>query len=132
MEKIEINHSGTVKNLLHYNTHQGHVQIDVDKILYCHGDGEGPYIQIVIDDDKKYSACGSMSVIENLLSDEYFLRCHKSWLVNIKKVGHYSSREKIIVMKNKKRVPVSRSRWPGTLKKLIANLIEDKKYSAND
>jgi DNA-binding LytR/AlgR family response regulator len=132
MRIIEVNHSGTVKNLLHYKTHEGHVQIDVETILYCHGDGDGPYIQIVIEGDKKYSACESMGSIENLLSGDHFLRCHKSWLVNLKKVGYYSSREKIIVMTNKVRVPISRSKWPETMKKLITFLIEDRKNSVNN
>jgi two-component system LytT family response regulator len=130
MKKFETDHSQISKCVLNYKTHDGHIQIDVDTIICCRGDGGGPYTHILMDGGKIHCACVSLGFIEDLLNECHFLRCHKSWLVNLKKVQYFSSREKIMVINNNTTVPISKSKWPETLKKLIDFTVQDRKYYA--
>lgn len=74
----------------------------------------GDYIKIVTD-HRKFVVLMSMKKINDILPDNRFFRSHKSFIVNLKKIENYNSKE--IILKTKK-IPLSRFR-----KKEFKNLI---------
>ena len=76
----------------------------------------GDYVKIVTP-KRKFVVLMTLKKMTNLLPDQLFHRCHKSFIVNCQKVLHYSGKE--IVLKHKK-IPLSRFRKEG-FKALIIN-----------
>lgn len=70
---------------------------------------------------KKYLIRSTLSKIEESLNSNYFMRCHRSYLINLKHIKSYSKSQGRVWIKIdgvEDQVPVSRSAEPLLLKKL--------------
>jgi two-component system LytT family response regulator len=72
-----------IKTLRYY------LRIPIEEIIYCQADGS--YSEINLINGEKIIVSKSLRVIEELLKDDNFVRCHNSFLVNIAKVEKFSS-----------------------------------------
>jgi len=82
--------------------------VEPDQILYCKSDGS--YTTVFMTDGTEYLVSKSIKHIEELLPEEYFIRVHKSYMVNlneIKELIKQGSGE--IVLSNDFIIPISRS-----------------------
>jgi hypothetical protein len=128
MEKIEINHSGILKKILHYRTHQGHINIDIENIKHCSGCRNRPMTIISVEDfEPTLPPSHTISEVEKVLSEGYFIRCHRSWLINIKKASSICISKKLIVMQDGLLIPISRGKLQEVFFKALEFNIPDKK-----
>ena len=85
-------------------TRDGNKKVRVDDIWYV----ESIKRNIVVHEvDRQISLIKKLDEVEKMLPD-YFLRCHKSFLVNADKIKRMESRE--FVLLNDIRIPISRTR----------------------
>ena len=77
----------------------------------------GDYVKIATK-KRKFVVLISMKKMEQCLPTDLFFRCHKSYIVNTKKILHYTGKE--IILKDIK-VPLSRFR-KGAFKSMIFNI----------
>ena len=66
----------------------------------------GDYIKIVTP-QKKYIVLSSMKGIQERIPDNYFFRCHKSYIINTEEVANFSQNT---IFLNNKSIPLSRSK----------------------
>jgi DNA-binding LytR/AlgR family response regulator len=132
MKKIEMHDHGTVKSFLYYNTHDGNVFIDIEEIKYCSGGVTKPMTIIYCENQKNSQPpYHTLREVEEVLNRDFFLRCHKSWLVNIKKAESVWIGERKILMQDGCILPVSRNRIHEVVQKAIEYQIPDKRFSKN-
>ncbi len=62
----------------------GKIKIDPDTVCYCQA--EGCYTRIYLRSGRAYILSKPLSAIEKQLPREYFLRCHRSYLINMKEI----------------------------------------------
>jgi two-component system, LytTR family, response regulator len=79
--------------------------IPVEKIAYCEADGS--YSKIKLEDGSEVFVSKSLCIIERSLRSAYFIRCHHSWMVNIRKVEKFNRELKILTVLGQN-IPVSR------------------------
>lgn len=71
----------------------------------CYFESEKRIVKIITDAEE-YKTYSKLVDIEQAIDNEYFIRCHQSYLVNAKKIDKISKNE--IHLKNGKTVPVSK------------------------
>lgn len=95
---------------------QDHFQlIDFDEIIYCKSDGS--YTTFFLENNKKIMVSKSIIEYEKMLPGNEFLRCHQSYLVNIKFIDKLT-KEGFIILKDKSSIPVSVRKKEEIMKKL--------------
>lgn len=72
----------------------------------------GHDIHVVLEDGG-FTFYGTLTDIEKELSEKYFYRCHKSYLINLRFVSQILSNE--VILRDGKRIPVSKYRRKGLL-----------------
>ena len=87
-----------------------------DDIIYCRSDGN--YTTFYTQQLEKIVVSKSLKKIEEILSEEIFIRCHQSYIVNKKHVLKYNKQGTLIVHLDIK-VPVSSRRKDYALKKIF-------------
>jgi DNA-binding LytR/AlgR family response regulator len=65
----------------------GHVKLGYDEILYI--EGMGDYVKYVTS-DKKYITHDTLKAIEGTIGGENFMKVHRSYIVNIKKIKDFA------------------------------------------
>jgi len=85
-------------------------------IIYCRSDGN--YTTFYTQQLEKIVVSKSIKKVEEILSEEVFIRCHQSYLVNKKHVLKYNKNGVLIVHLDFK-VPVSSRRKDYTLKRIF-------------
>ena len=120
--KIEASKSGRTSNYgmyspasteykfkkLYFPTTNGFVFINPDDIIYCQADLE--YTRIVTSKDK-YLISKNLKHFENILNGRRFVRCHKSYLVNIDHIKLYIRSEGgHLILSDEKLIPIGRSK----------------------
>lgn len=90
--------------------------IDQDDIVYCKS--EGNYTTFYINDSKKILVSKPIKKVLELLSEEVFIRCHQSYIVNKNHVARYNKRG-VLIMNFKKEVPVSSRRKDYVINKIF-------------
>jgi DNA-binding LytR/AlgR family response regulator len=86
---------------------KGHLtKVRYESILYLKGDGN--YTTLVTS-SKSYSLRNILKDFEEVLPSNYFLRIHKSFIVNIHEINTISSKE---VTVGQEKVPVGRTYYP--------------------
>ncbi len=102
IQRITINHA------------KGFKIIDPSDIVYL--EGEGNYTNIFFADGTQYVDTRSLGIYEDILDPKKFFRIHKSHIVNVLFVNEFLNDEgALVVMKNGKRLSVSRLRLAGFL-----------------
>lgn len=81
--------------------------IDIDQIVYIKADGA--YSEIVLSDDEKLLVSKNLKHFEDALSiSKYFIRVHKSYLININYVSEYVKSEGgYLILKDKFEVSIT-------------------------
>ena len=107
-EKVEIS-SG---NDLYVNIDRRLIKIDIPSIYLV--EAKGDYIQVKTE-DKNYTVHSTLRKIEEKLPDSLFLKVHRSYIINIKKIIDIEDNSVLI---KKDVIPVSRSNRPELMKRL--------------
>jgi DNA-binding LytR/AlgR family response regulator len=75
------------KNDFFIKSNGSHVKLGYDEILYI--EGMGDYVKYVTQ-DKKYIAHDTLKTIEGTIGGENFMKVHRSFIVNIKKIKDFA------------------------------------------
>ncbi|RZN84762.1 MAG: response regulator transcription factor [Winogradskyella sp.] len=87
-----------------------------DDILYCKS--EGNYTTFYTQKSEKILVSKSIKKALELLSDDIFIRCHQSYLVNKKHVVRYN-KQGVLIMNSEVKVPVSSRRKEYVIDKIF-------------
>ena len=99
------------------------ILINPEDIGYCHA--EGCYSRIFLISGKSYLLSKPLNDLEKQLSDDYFFRCHRSYLVNISEIFSVDSDKRMIHQKLYQ-IPVSYRKLIDLLYKCNAYIINKK------
>ena len=87
-----------------------------DDILYCRSDGN--YTTFYTQQLEKIVVSKPLKGIEEILSENYFIRCHQSYIVNKKHVLKYNKKGVLVIHMDFK-IPVSSRRKDYALKNIF-------------
>ncbi|WP_298904455.1 LytTR family DNA-binding domain-containing protein [uncultured Psychroserpens sp.] len=87
-----------------------------DDILYCKS--EGNYTTFYTKQSERILVSKSIKKVVELLSEDVFIRCHQSYLVNKKHVVRYN-KQGVLVIINEVKVPVSSRRKDYVIEKIF-------------
>ena len=91
--------------------------VSLSDIVYC--EAEGPYTNFYLLDDKKICVSRPLADYELLLSDDDFLRVHKSFLINLHHTREYRRGEGgVVILSNDVEIYVSRRKKDTFLEKI--------------
>ncbi len=99
-------------NHLYVNIDRRLIKIDIPSIYLV--EAKGDYIQVKTE-DKNYTVHSTLKKIEDKLPDDLFLKVHRSYIINIKKIIDIEDNSVLI---KKDVIPVSRSNRPELMKRL--------------
>lgn len=100
-------------------TSDGFEFINVNDIIYCKA--EGSYTTFILNNNAKLLVSKHLKEYENLLLEQYFMRVHNSFLINLKEVKKYIKADGgYIIMNNNDTVSISRSKKEGFLEIMSA------------
>ena len=91
----------------------------INNILYCRGDNN--YTTFYFDNKTKVVVSKTLKTYEKELEGHNFFRCHKSYLININKVGKFLRAQRIVVMEDGSEISVSMRKKEEMAKKLTKN-----------
>jgi len=86
-------------------------------ITYCEAELSYTLMHFTSGKSMKISYC--LNKVQKKLPNKNFVRCHRSYLVNINEVKKVSFKEKVFILKNKDRISISRRRMKDVTKHLI-------------
>jgi two-component system LytT family response regulator len=124
-KKIKLNHSSDFleESLRSLSDQRISVPIDgkliflsTEELVYCESDGN--YCKLFLTNNETLFVTRKLKEIHELLPEKQFYRVHNSYVVNLQKVKEYLKTDGILVMDNKKKIPVSRSRKSSFLAKM--------------
>jgi len=98
-------------------TNEGPYFIPTDDILFA--EGQNNYTHFHLSRQRRLVASKTLLEFENLLSEQGFLRVHKSFLVNMKYVERYLSKNGTLLLTDGNEVEVSRRRKDEVLNSLF-------------
>ena len=61
------------------------IRLDMNKIIYMESQNE--YVRIYLEDQKPVMTLLSMKSLEERLPADWFMRIHRSYIINLKKIG---------------------------------------------
>lgn len=108
IDKVET----TSGNDLYVNIDRRLIKIDIPSIYLI--EAKGDYINVKTE-DKNYTVHSTLKKIEDKLPDDLFLKVHRSFVINIKKIIDIEDNSVLI---KKDVIPVSRSNRPELMKRL--------------
>lgn len=101
-----------VKNDFYVNIDRRLIKIDLPSIYLIQAQGD--YI-LIKTEDKNYTVHSTLKKIEEKLPDSLFLKVHRSYIINVKKIIDIEDNSVLI---KKDVIPVSRSKRPELMKRL--------------
>lgn len=110
--KIHSKNVPELKNDFYVNIDRRLIKIDLSSIYLI--EAKGDYINIKTE-DKNYVVHSTLKKIEDKLPDSLFLKVHRSYIINVKKIIDIEDNSVLI---KKDVVPVSRSNRPELMKRL--------------
>ncbi|NVK63567.1 MAG: response regulator transcription factor [Flavobacteriales bacterium] len=111
--KSESYHSIAVKQ------RSGYINISTDEILYVEGFGD--YVNVHLQEGRKVTVLSTIKAMEEQLSDYSFMRIHRSYIANLKKIDRIVENDVHILDRT---IPVSR-----TYRSTLMKLFKEKKLS---
>ncbi|MBW7869312.1 MAG: response regulator transcription factor [Brumimicrobium sp.] len=82
--------------------------IDIKDIVYCQSDRNYTFFYLM--DGKKILTSRLLKDYEDILVQSNFIRCHRSYIINLNHLDRYDRRDGgIVVMKDGSEIPISRS-----------------------
>ncbi len=103
---------GTSDNHLYINIDRRLIKLEIPSIYLI--EAKGDYINVKTE-DKNYTVHSTLKKIEDKLPNDLFLKVHRSYIINIKKIIDIEDNSVLI---KKDVVPVSRSNRPELMKRL--------------
>ncbi len=100
------------KNDFYVNIDRRLVKIDLPTICFVQAKGDYIYVKT---DDSEYEVHASLKKIEQKLPTSLFLKVHRSYIINVKKIIDIEDNSVLI---NRDVIPVSRSNRPDLMKRL--------------
>lgn len=79
--------------------------IAADTIMYLEGDAK--YTTLVLQNGQKYVSSKNIGEFEELLDEQLFFRCHRSWIVNLDCVVKFLKTDNQLVLKDNTLIDVS-------------------------
>lgn len=107
---------------IHFKTHEKHISFTPDEILFCKA--EGSYTRVVIQSSKNFVISRPLKIFIKCIPKSGFLRCHYSYLINIKHVESFDSKKKMVALKDY-HIPVSRRKSTAVFTMLSISGIQD-------
>lgn len=101
--KVE-NYSSNESKEVYIKTGYEHIRVKVDDILYIVSDSD--YTEIHLK-EKKHLSSESLRYWEEFLSDQKFMRIHKSYIINTNRINKVSGNQ--VFLENNKVVPIGRA-----------------------
>ncbi len=111
--KNESYHSIAVKQ------RSGYINISTDEILYVEGFGD--YVNVHLQEGRKVTVLSTIKAMEEQLMDYSFMRIHRSYIANLKKIDRIVENDVYIMDRT---IPVSR-----TYRSTLMKLFKEKKLS---
>lgn len=97
---------------MHFNSHYGPISFEIENVLFFKGDRG--YTKAYMDGEKEIiSITHNLGYLEIKLKNEDFLRCHKSWLINVQKIKSFYRKERFLIIADFG-IPVLRRNWRTT------------------
>lgn len=96
-------------------TEDGMIRIDLREVNYC--EAQGHYVRFVIADKSEVLVMNSISELEKDLPGETFVRCHRSFLCNLKNIKQILQDR--VIFDNGESAPVSRRMYRDLNRKFI-------------
>ena len=93
-------------NTVVIETTKKNIKLDYNEIYYCIM--FSPYLDIHIKSEK-ISLRKKISEIEKILPSKYFIRCHRSYIVNIKHIKSITKND--VLLENGVNIPISRGKY---------------------
>ncbi|CAA0153667.1 LytR/AlgR family response regulator transcription factor [Tenacibaculum maritimum] len=112
VKSLENERKETYSNDFYVNIDRRLIKIDLPSIYLI--EAKGDYINIKTD-DKNYIVHSTLKKIEEKLPDSLFLKVHRSYIINLKKIIDIEDNSVLI---KRDVVPVSRSKRPELMKRL--------------
>jgi DNA-binding LytR/AlgR family response regulator len=112
LETKEVKSNLESKNDFYVNIDRRLIKIDLPSIYLI--EAKGDYINIKTE-DKNYTVHSTLKKIEEKLPDSLFLKVHRSYIINIKKIIDIEDNSVLI---KRDVIPVSRSKRPELMKRL--------------
>ncbi len=89
--------------------------VSPNNILYCESDGS--YTYIIMTNGKKHMISKNLKQLAKQLSDQYFIRIHQSFIINLNAIKKYhQGNGGEVILNNGDTLPVSRSKKQDLLK----------------
>ena len=86
---------------------KGFTVVYLSEIIYCEADSS--YTIFCLENGKKIISAKTLSEYESILDSNYFIRIHRSYLININHVKEYKKGEGgFVLMSNKAEIEISR------------------------
>lgn len=95
----------------------GYLVIEFDDIAYCKANGS--YTNLYLSNDKTVIVTRPLVSVGKLLGNGNFVRCHRSYLINIEKVRKFDVNKRTITV-SENEIPVSRRKCCEVLKEFKA------------
>ncbi len=109
---VETMSGDSYENDFYINIDRRLIKIDIPSIYLV--EAKGDYIHIKTE-DKNYTVHSTLKKIEDKLPDSLFLKIHRSYIINLKKIIDIEDNSVLI---KKDVIPVSRSKRPELMKRL--------------
>ena len=77
-----------------------------ENIVFCRADGS--YTRIFFEDGKKTIVTQNLGKVLDQLSETLFVRCHHSYLINLRMISHVDLKNKNVILKDEFNIPISR------------------------
>ena len=110
------------KYRIHLRTHERHISIDPEEILFCKA--EGSYTRVYIINCKEILISRPLKAFVKYVPEFEFIRCHHSYLINISRVNSFDSRKNTVILGNH-HLPISRRKATGIFTILSKSGIPD-------
>lgn len=97
---------------LRFNTHNGPISFDTNEILFLKG--ARSYVEVYSEQGNLvFTLTRNLHFMDKLLEKDHFMLCHRSWLVNIRKIRGFSRKRRVLIIEEYE-IPVSRRKWKYT------------------
>ncbi|HEY4788914.1 MAG TPA: LytTR family DNA-binding domain-containing protein [Bacteroidales bacterium] len=93
----------------------------IDNIYYCKADDS--YSRLFLECGKYHLTTYSLKDLEKPLLPYYFIRCHRSYIVNIEYVKEMDKRKNLIILSNGAEIPVSQTYRKNLVQTLVQTAI---------
>ncbi|MBA2250241.1 MAG: response regulator transcription factor [Chitinophagaceae bacterium] len=108
-EMLHESEKGHVPGRIAFPHTKGYRFISLSDIIYC--ESESNYTVLHLVNEPKFTVCRTLGEIEDILITSHFLRIHRSYLVNTKKIKEFIKGEGgYLIMENEIEIPVSRNK----------------------